>query len=181
MSGTWRRVRRHEYGVGLRGCPGGGEADPRPAEDVETPFRIRACRYCNGPFFICRSCDRGHAYCSEPCRRQGYARRRRQARARHEQSPEGRLDHRDRQRAYRERWRARVTDPTSPTPEPSVYVSPPVFTPRIVAREETRDALTPVYCCICQRQGLVGTPGGVVEPAGAPLSIASPPQEIDAD
>ena len=76
-------------------------------------LRQRTCRGegCGALFFICRSCGRGQGYCSRSCRR---LQRRLQCRAadrRHQQSPEGRADHRDRQRAYRQRQQqARVTD-----------------------------------------------------------------------
>jgi len=62
-------------------------------------------------FWICRSCDRGQQYCSERCRQKARRQQRREANRRHQQSPEGRLDHRDHQRAYRQRqaW-TRVTD-----------------------------------------------------------------------
>ena len=75
---------------------------------------MRACRWCWQPFVLCRACDRGHVYCSLPCRHAGRARSLRAAGRRHQQSPEGRLDHRDHQRAYRARCRARVTHQTSP-------------------------------------------------------------------
>ena len=55
------------------------------------------------------SCDRGHAYCSSACRTAARRASVRAARQRHRRSPEGRLDHRDHQRAYR----ARVRDQTS--------------------------------------------------------------------
>ena len=62
-------------------------------------------------FFICRSCDRGQSYCSQPCRRLQRRQQCRAANRRHQQSAEGRADHRDRQRAYRQRQQqARVTD-----------------------------------------------------------------------
>ena len=79
-------------------------------------LRLRACQWCWQPFVLCRACDRGHVYCSLPCRHAGRARSLRAAGRRHQQSPEGRLDHRDHQRAYRARCRARVTHQTSPTP-----------------------------------------------------------------
>jgi len=44
----------------------------------------------------------------------GLRQARREANRRHQRSPEGRLDHRDRQRAYRARRRERVTDNSSP-------------------------------------------------------------------
>ena len=66
---------------------------------------------CGALFFICRSCDRGQVYCSQPCRRLQRRLQCRAANRRHQQSPEGRADHRDRQRAYRQRQQqARVTD-----------------------------------------------------------------------
>ena len=84
----------------------------------EELLRQRICRGagCGVAFWICRHCDRGHRYCGERCRRKARRQQRRAANRRHQQSPEGRLDHRDRQRAYRERCRhrARVTDQPSP-------------------------------------------------------------------
>lgn len=74
---------------------------------------MRACRFCTCIFFICRRDDRGHAYCGEPCREAGYARTKKAARRRYEVSlgeEATRLDHRERQRAYRARIRERVTD-----------------------------------------------------------------------
>ena len=76
-------------------------------------FRLRFCRGdgCGSPFWICRSCDRGHRYCSPLCRQRNRRRQLREANRRYQRSTEGRLDHRDRQRAYRERQRrACVTD-----------------------------------------------------------------------
>ena len=83
----------------------------------EEPLRRRFCRGagCGVVFWICRHCDRGHQYCGERCRRKARRQQRRDANRRHQQSWEGRLDHRDRQRAYRERRSLRrVTDHTSP-------------------------------------------------------------------
>ncbi len=65
---------------------------------------------CHTVFWICKHCDRGHRYCSAACRTQARLEQRRRANCRHQRSPEGRLDHRDRQREYRRRQRARVTD-----------------------------------------------------------------------
>lgn len=64
-------------------------------------------------FYLCRHCDRGQRYCSPRCREKSRRQQRRQANRRHQQSPEGRLDHRDRQRAYLQRRQARVTDQPS--------------------------------------------------------------------
>jgi hypothetical protein len=75
------------------------------AEPSDRPFRQRLCKFssCRALFLICSHCDRGHRYCSLDCRIQSRVEQLRAARRRHQQSPEGRLDHRDRQRAYRRR------------------------------------------------------------------------------
>ena len=66
-------------------------------------LRQRFCRaeHCRTLFFICSRCDRGHAYCSQWCRQKSRRQQQREANRRHQQSAEGRLDHRDRQRLYR--------------------------------------------------------------------------------
>lgn len=82
----------------------------------EEALRQRFCRWagCGMTFWICRCCDRGQQYCGDRCRQKARRQRRREANRRHQRSLEGRLDHRDRQRAYRERRRrARVTDTPS--------------------------------------------------------------------
>jgi hypothetical protein len=81
-------------------------------------LRQRACcrPHCHVIFYICSHCDRGHRYCSPECRRQARLQQRRCANGRHQRSEEGRLDHRDRQRAYRHRQQsaaASVTDHSS--------------------------------------------------------------------
>lgn len=61
------------------------------------------CKSCKSPLLICRSCYRGHRYCNNACRDLGYKERRKAAMARYSASPEAKLDHRDRNRAYRQR------------------------------------------------------------------------------
>ena len=60
-------------------------------------------RECHAVFWICRHCDRGQRYCSPACQAQALRQQRRCANRRHQQSHEGRADHRDRQREYRKR------------------------------------------------------------------------------
>ena len=80
----------------------------------EVVLRQRVCRGsgCGVVFWICRHCDRGQRYCSPACRTQARLQQRRRANSRYQRSPEGQLDHCDRQREYRKRkpCRARVTD-----------------------------------------------------------------------
>ena len=61
------------------------------------------CKACQQPFWICRRCYRNHRYCSETCRKWSRKDGQRVARRKHQQSLEGKLDHRDRQKAYRDR------------------------------------------------------------------------------
>jgi len=65
-------------------------------------------------FLICRPCYRGQAYCGAGCRRKSRQRQRLKANRRYERDLEVRQDHRDRQRACRERQHVQsVTDHTS--------------------------------------------------------------------
>ncbi len=73
------------------------------AAALHTIFRQKFCKGCGARFFICSHCDHGHSYCSEECRLRSRREGHRVANRRHQQSPEGRDDHRDRQRAYRRR------------------------------------------------------------------------------
>lgn len=106
---TYPQVGEHFPTFGL-GCP----ANPRPdVEDKRHAFRQGFCRApdCGILFFVCPSCERGQAYCSDECRKRARRLQLREANRRHQQSEEGRLDHRDRQRAYRLRLASlRVTD-----------------------------------------------------------------------
>lgn len=137
------------------------------AHTTEVVLLQRFChaKGCGALFWICRHCDRGHRYCSDRCRAKARREQRRAANRRHQQSPEGRLDHRDRQRAYRKRLaRARVTDQGSgrdfysdnvPFPESSTQKSKEHQT---VTDHRTVYAFVHhkpelVFCIVCGRQG----------------------------
>jgi hypothetical protein len=81
-------------------------------------LRPRICRTCGKLFGICRHCDRGHCYCSDPCREKARRKQRCKANRRYEQSlgEAGLEDHCTRQRDYRQRLKGRVTDQSSLTP-----------------------------------------------------------------
>ena len=53
------------------------------------------CRWCNFPFFLCRACWRGHAYCCEDCRKAGNLKNRREAQRRYRQTEKGKKQHRE--------------------------------------------------------------------------------------
>ena len=93
----------------------------------EEPLRQRFCRGidCGRVFWICRHCYRGHKYCSLRCRQKTRGQQTWAANRKHQKSPEGRDDHRDRNRAYRaRRRRQRVTYHTSPAPSDSDSIDP---------------------------------------------------------
>lgn len=113
-------------------------------------FYQRRCHAgdCGALFSICRSCYRGQRYCSERCRQVSRCRQRREANRRHQRSLEGRLDHRDRQRAYRRRQRARrVTDQGSASRLASGIIA--------AARSirGSRAARGRICCIVCGRRG----------------------------
>ena len=135
----------------------------------EVVLRQLFCRWpgCGLVFYICNSCYRGHRYCGDRCRKKAKREQRRRANQRHQQSREGRLDHRDRQRAYRERCRLRrVTDHTSAGKGRSVkIVEPSRETGRSTPlaeelQDRTRFEWLPSairsVCILCGRGGRVG-------------------------
>ena len=80
---------------------------------------------CGRVFYICRSCWRGQAYCGDPCRTKAQVQQHRKANKKHQDSPEGRDDHRDRQRKYVRRCRGKMTDVGSPGPDRSGSIAKP--------------------------------------------------------
>jgi hypothetical protein len=123
---------------------------------AEVILRQEVCR-CGRIFYICRSCDRGQRYCSEHCRQKARRQQRREANRRHQQSPEGRLDHRDRQRLYRERLalrQERVTDQGSPASNSSGTMRPDRAEPDQI-QQPSEPALDSglMFCVRCGKAG----------------------------
>ena len=112
-------------------------------------------------FYLCRHCDRGQCYCTSRCREKALRLQRRQANRRHQQSLEGRLDHRDRQRDYRQRLKARVTDQSSLPVSPYGNLTAPTASqsdeaPAALDLGPSPGARIPavwVVCQICGRRG----------------------------
>lgn len=100
-------------------------------------LRPRRCRGCGEFFLVCRSCDRGQQYCSEGCRDPARQVQMRAARLRHQQSPEGRADHRDHQRALRERRRV-MDHPSGEQPEVEILAVAVAAMTSAAAEEETK-------------------------------------------
>lgn len=134
---------------------------PNPCPTV---FRQRICHLptCRTVFYLCCHCDRGQRYCSPRCRQKSRRQQRREANRRHQQSEEGRLDHRDHQRHYRQRQaQARVTDQGCVPPLACGRMTVPALLPPIEALpwpEIPPSALADrepgwVVCQICGRRG----------------------------
>ena len=117
-------------------------------------------------FYLCRHCDRGQRYCSLRCRQKSRRLQRREANRRYQQSlgREGRLDHRQRQREYRQRLKARVTDQSSLPASPCVNLTaPPAREPPEATPEPNRGPAPGasrlagpagwVVCQVCGRRG----------------------------
>ena len=60
-----------------------------------------SCKLCHKTFYICKSCYRGHKYCSYRCRRKGYLIKQKVAQAKYQKTFKGRFKHALRQKKYR--------------------------------------------------------------------------------
>ena len=135
----------------------------------EVVLRRLTCNWpdCGLVFYICNSCYRGQVYCGKTCRKKARREQRRLADQRYRRSQEAQLDHRDRQREYRDRCRhRRVTDHTSAGKGRSVKIVEPsretgMSTPLTQGLQDRprlkrlQDAMRPV-CIVCGRSGHVG-------------------------
>lgn len=93
----------------------------RSAAMVES-HRLFNCGRCRHQVRICTSCDRGNVYCLK-CSPEASRRRVREAGARYQRTPRGRLNHKVRQQRYLERVEEEVTHRGPPTEPGSVQPS----------------------------------------------------------
>ena len=125
-----------------------------------TVFRQRVCHFppCGAVFYLCPHCDRGQRYCSFRCREKSRRLQRREANRRYQQSlgRDGCLDHRQRQREYRQRLKARVTDQSSLRASPCVNLTLPS------ARAPVEAPLEPLGDLALGASRLTGPAGWVV-------------------
>jgi len=68
-------------------------------------LRLERCVRCQRLFVMCRRCYHGQTYCNNGCRKPARALQLSTLRAKHQASPGGREDHRDRNRELRKRDR----------------------------------------------------------------------------
>ena len=143
-------------------------------------FRQCFCRApdCGRMFFICSHCDRGQVYCGPDCRERARRLQLRAANLRHQQSEEGQLDHRDRQRDYRRRQSRAHKTPTEENvtdqgsnghrayetvgAAPIADSEPAAFDTGLIRLRPTPSSLRlnrpGIICCECGRSGLFINP-----------------------
>lgn len=159
------------------------------ADSDKIVLRQRECYGCQAVFWICRRCDRGQRYCSSQCRTLALREQRRRANRRHQHSPHGRLDHRDRQRDYRKRCaQKRVTDKSSSEITKSgnmpswnfgsaqtaarIGSTPPSVSFRVLPswHQPLQDHRKPFLCCVvCGQSCRFVDPFSPFQPIGAEL------------
>ena len=153
--------------IGSRCLP----ASDRPGMSMpqETPLRQRLCNSpdCRRLFFLCSRCDRGQRYCSPPCREQTRREQLRAANRRNQRTPEGRLNNRDRQQAFRRRKalvlsqapEKNVTDQSSKAPLNSGKItSPPLLAPATPMWRRLVSDFGQAVCRFCGRVGRLINP-----------------------
>jgi hypothetical protein len=96
-------------------------------------LRVRQCRLCFTVFALCRSCDRGHRYCSKLCSRTARRAYKRAHDRSYQRQSDARADHAKHQRWYRQRQRQResVTRQGLAPAAAAVVVAAPVGTASI--------------------------------------------------
>ena len=82
-------------------------------------YRVFVCGACGKEVRICRRCDRGHQYCSPECSQAARDASCRKAQHNYQHTSDGRWNHAERQRRYRERKRKNVTHHSSGKPPSS--------------------------------------------------------------
>ena len=109
----------------------------------------RTCPGCGVHFAVCRSCWRGHWYCSEACSEEAKARTRQRSNKRYRSSSQGRWAQQQAQKRYRRRLSdlESVRDHSSKKSETSLKDFPVNQLPREVKRESSC-----FECCLCGRE-----------------------------
>jgi len=110
------------------------------------------CRCCYTPFYVCQSCWRGQAYCSDTCRLSASRASHRKAQQRYRQTEKGKRAHRlsENHRRHRQKADQKNMDDPSSTPALSVY--------KMASKNKTEVSLpaaNPHFCHFCGRPGVV--------------------------
>lgn len=104
LTKVWRKSPPCASSIGVLGA----KVQARNAMDSLRPdCRRFICDLCGTPCYLCSWCDRGQRYCSDLCRSSARGRSLREAGARYQKTPRGRLKHARRQARYRARRSSR--------------------------------------------------------------------------
>jgi hypothetical protein len=133
---------------------------------VELTYRLFRCGQCSALLLIDRKCDSGHRYCSDTCRKEARREKHAQAQADYQRDhhEKWKIAHRNDQKNYRDRERAReeqlkraasgVTDQglVHPATKINIAVSAPTATEDPGERPtEARFQHLPMCCMFCGR------------------------------
>ena len=116
-------------------------------------------------FALCRSCDRGQRYCSDPCRKRMRRRQVLAAGHRYQASEAGKEAHRHRQCTYRQRRSQSAVTHQSPVSIAISSPTPPAWFPLLYdASGILRDSV-PAHVLECNGSSECSCSAGDVEPA----------------
>lgn len=101
------------------------------------------CRHCDRLFFVCQSCWRGQAYCSDTCRNIAYRKAKQRRQKRYRQTDNGREKHRCDQRKRRLRQSKKTVGDAA-----SNFISP-------VLSSSQNSSLFPPCCHFCGARGVL--------------------------
>jgi len=76
-------------------------------ESVEPEILQILCRCCGKIFYLCRTCYRGHVYCSIKCRIAGYLQKHREAQKRYRGTDKGKSKHRELEKKRRNKFKGK--------------------------------------------------------------------------
>src|SRR6056297_3456827 len=110
------------------------------------------CRCCETRFYVCQSCWRGQAYCSDTCRLTARRASHRKAQQRYRQTEKGKRAHRqsENRRRHRHEVDQKNMDDPSSTPALSVY--------KMALKNKTEVSLPDTeahFCHFCGKSGVV--------------------------
>lgn len=111
-------------------------------------LRCRRCRRCAHGFVICRSCDRGHIYCSQECAQRSCAESKKRSRQTYRRSPHGReVRRKGAERRRRRQGRSPPLPPAESLPQRSLMdeASPPVVSPSKTLVPDSTQRVLPVH------------------------------------
>ena len=115
---------------------------------MESSARLFNCGRCRSQVIICSDCDRNNIYCSKRCSQIARKKSLRAAAKRYQDSRRGRLNHADRQRAYRKRQKEKVTHHSSPVLPRNDLLPPELYKQAACLAPSTTHG---IYCHFCKR------------------------------